>query len=64
MGSGVARVLLTCNPANARVTMPTAKEEQGVWFGGEGGGGRPSFGMLLRPILGDVLLGKHTYENG
>ena len=62
MGRGVVGVPSTCNLANAREAGPTAREEQKVWFGG--GGKRPSFGLLSRLLLGDALLGKHTYQNG
>ena len=39
-----------------------AEEEQRVWF--VEGGKIPSFGILPRPLLGDTLLGKCTYQNG
>ena len=62
MGRGVAGVPSTCNLANAREARPIAREEQKVWFSGRGK--RPSFGILPRLLLGDALLGKHTYQNG
>ena len=44
-----------------REARPTTEEEQRVWYGR--GGKIPSFGILPRPLMGDTLLGKYTYQN-
>jgi len=60
--SRATEALSTCNPTNSREAGPTAEEEQMVCFGR--GGKILSFGILSRPLLGDTLLGKYTYQNG
>ena len=62
MRSGAAGAPSTYNPTNASEAWPATKEEQRAWF--SGGGKRPSFGILPRPLLGDALLGKYIYQNG
>ena len=58
----VAEAPPTCNPTNAREVGPQLKRLQRVWFGK--GGKEPCFSILLGPLLGDALLGRHLYQNG
>ena len=53
MRSGAAGAPSTYNPTNASEAWPATKEEQRAWF--SGGGKRPSFGILPKPLLRDAF---------